>query len=58
MTTISNTDNGELAAALSHREGQAPFNKPWKLRVFAVAAAPCEAGEEWRYYEHFVTALI
>lgn len=84
MTTISNTDNSELATVLNHREGQAPFNKPWELRAFAVAVAACEAGEfawaefqealtetikqweaanpgftqdDWRYYEHFVTAL-
>ncbi|MEH3116609.1 MAG: nitrile hydratase accessory protein [Methylorubrum populi] len=77
-------DDPQLANALSRSDGQAPFCKPWELRVFAVAVSACEAGEfqwsefqealtdaignweaanpghtqaQWRYYEHFVTAL-
>jgi nitrile hydratase accessory protein len=52
-------DSPELAKALSCSEGQAPFNKPWELRVFAVAVAACEAGEfEWAEFQEALTDAI
>ena len=51
--------DGELAQILENREGQAAFNKPWELRVFAVAAAACEAGQfEWSTFQEALTEAI
>ncbi|MBJ7220804.1 MULTISPECIES: nitrile hydratase accessory protein [unclassified Brenneria] len=59
MTTLISKDNNELAAVLNRREGQAPFNKPWELRVFAIAVAACEAGEfEWAEFQEALTEVI
>lgn len=61
MTTNSviSTDRPALETLLSCREGQAPFNKPWQLRVFAVGIAACEAGEfEWAEFQETLTEAI
>ncbi|MEQ5828897.1 nitrile hydratase accessory protein [Sulfitobacter sp. NFXS29] len=50
---------GDLAQILSQRKGQAPFNKPWELRVFAIAVAACEAGEfGWSTFQEALTDAI
>ncbi|WP_108610600.1 nitrile hydratase accessory protein [Aminobacter sp. MSH1] len=61
MSTANNIskDNPELAKVLNRSEGQAPFNKPWELRVFSVAVAACEAGEfEWAKFQEALTEAI
>lgn len=48
-----------LALVLGRREEQVPFDKPWQLRVFALAVAACEAGEfPWSEFQEALTDAI
>ncbi|QDG94649.1 nitrile hydratase accessory protein (plasmid) [Rhizobium sp. NIBRBAC000502774] len=49
----------ELARALRSGDKQAPFNKPWELRAFALAVASCEAGQFlWSDFQEALTDAI
>lgn len=59
IQTIPRARDGDLAKILGEHEGQVPFDKPWELRVFAVAVAACEAGQfEWSAFQEALTDAI
>ncbi|MEN2976523.1 nitrile hydratase accessory protein (plasmid) [Tistrella bauzanensis] len=59
MQPVSMTCGTDLATILRQREGQAAFDKPWELRIFAVAVAACNAGEfGWDEFQEALTDAI